>query len=381
MDELRKEKNRLALEKIELLDKISSYESRDDLSRDDKNDALEELRERLEVLEEELVKARQTYNAEVSKANHKEKSLEYEQMRNRRASQAKYEEGQAKYEQMRNDRKAEEDMILSFMSENESARNEFMRGATIEDIHKRHAGEIEAFKKKKNDSVDVDIDIDVDTNNNTDTEEVSVQSNPIQNADDPYSYIRAKYGLDDSVSKEEIDQMLAGIVDPNANNSEVENNVVAGERPVFPDPDNPEIVAVNEQSDTGKVNITPEISEEEMVEPKMGLNQAVVSNDTSSLTQNAGSVTNQVESISTLTEKAKPYFDKVADTSRRLVTKISSNITLGKAAVAMAVGAGAILFAPLGVAALGTAVSALGSTALIGGMGAASHEFMKGKKL
>lgn len=349
MDELRKEKNRLALEKIELLDKISSYESREDLSRDDKNDALEELNERLEVLEEELIKTRQAYNVEASKANHEEKSLEYEQMRNRRESQAKYEEGQAKYEQMRNDKKAKEDLFLSFMSENESARNEFMRGASIEDIKAKHAGEIEAFEKKKNDSVDVDVS--VDANNNPDIEDVPVQSDSVQNGDDPYSYIRAKYGLPADAPKEEMDAALSGLVNNNESNPEVS----AGERPVYADPTNaivgqlPE--SANDQSmDLNDIISAPEIAGQEMIEPTVESNQ---------------------KDNKTLFERAKEGFNGILSTEgaeRKVVKKIANTAAIVAAATASVKIALAVLNPFLTVAGIAGA-------AWLGG------EFMKGRKL
>ena len=150
MDELKKEKNRLALEKIELLDKINSYQNREDLSRDDKQDALEELNDRLNELEDKLTKTRHAYNAAVSQEKYKTDTIKYEQARSRRESVQKYEENKAKYKQVRDDRKAREDLLIKFISQNESARNEFMRGKSSQEIRERHAGEIEAFEKSLN---------------------------------------------------------------------------------------------------------------------------------------------------------------------------------------------------------------------------------------
>ena len=141
------------------------------------------------------------------------------------------------------------------------------------------------------------------------------------------------------------------------------NNV--GDRPVTADPNNPENASVG-QNNSGTVEITPEVAGQEIVEPSAEAEQSGVS---------------QSDAASTLVDKSKPYIDKVADKGRKLVTKISSNVTIGKAAIVAAIGVGAALFAPLVAPVIGTVLSTAGSVAVVGGVGAASYEFMKGRKL
>ena len=336
MDELRKEKNRLALEKVELLDKIASYENREDLSRDDKADALEELNERLGVLEEELTKARQAYNVEVSKTSHEENSLAYEQIRNVRESQAMHEEGQAKYQQMREDRRANEQMFLNFISQNESARNEFMRGASIEDIKARHAGEIEAFERNMNNPVDTNV---------TDVNQVSNDGSGLT-----LDGI-ANGTVDDSLA------MQAMVESANRNNVQEADsqNLANGDRPVYADPANAAVAQAsvpvsNETVDPNVVVASPEIAGQEAVEPTMEANQA---------------------DNKTLFEKAKDGFNGILSTEgseRKVVKKIASNAAIVAVCAATYKIALAVLHPLLAVAGVAGAVW----------MG---NEFMKGRKL
>ena len=339
MDELKKEKNRLALEKIELLDKIAHYQDREDLSRDDKQDALEELNDRLKELEDKLTKVRQEYNTAVSQERHETDTVKYEQTRNRRESVQNHEENKAKYEQVRADRKAEEDLLIKFISQNESARNEFMRGMSSQEIRQRHAAEIEAFAKSLNAPVENDINEPQEEiqEDRVMTDEEGQQlmmrmgkENYLNNSQDD-----AKIIENGQVSDEEARNMMVNAGKDNTN-TESENNAQAIE--------------------------SGQVSDEEA--------QNMMANEGKN--QNAVDVDVKVESEN----KGRQLVNKISEAPQKIKEKLTANNNKAIKAIAIVVAAGTIVLTA--GAALGVGPAAI---AAAGAAGYGVHEFNKGKKM